>query len=157
MGILILNKTLCPICLWPIREGDDYYDFPPFIANTKEPLYFFNDRTFHVKCLKQTKKGETAKAYAESFIEKVKPSNRRCIIGGNLITEFESHIFIDLLTSDQKSFLHQFNFAHIDKKNLANWQKREELISELVKLYRSDMWQEAAGNKYLFSLIEQLS
>lgn len=157
MGILIFNKSLCPICKKPIKEDDEYYSFPPFIANSKEPLYFFNDQTFHLKCLKKDRLGEMAMAYAESFIEKVKPSNRRCSIGGNIITNFEDHIFIDLLTSDQSSFLHQFNFVHIDKNNLAGWQKREEFINELIKMYRNDMWQEVDGNKYLYNLIEKLS
>jgi hypothetical protein len=157
MAILIFNKSLCPICQRPIKEGDDYYSFPSFVVNTKEPLYFFNDQTFHLKCLKQDKLGEIARTYAGNFAEKVKPPNRRCIIGGNLITTFEDHIFIDLLTSDQNSFLHQFNFAHIDKKNLAHWQEREGIISELVKMYRSDTWQEVDGNNYLLNLIERLS
>lgn len=158
MGMVVINKTICPICGDMIREQDETYSFPSFVVNIKDRLYFFNDNTFHKRCLQKNKTSHYAIDYSEAFLEKIRPSNRKCIIGGNLITDQNSHIFIDLLTSNRSDFLHQFNFAHIDKKNLAGWLRREELIGALVNLYKSDLWQESNGEKkYLLRLIQELS
>ncbi len=101
--------------------------------------------------------GPTAIDYAEEFKNKVQPASRRCVIGGNLITDPDDHIFIDLLTSDRSSFLHQFNFTHIDKRNLIGWEEREKLIDQIIKVYKSDTEKGPGEERYLRNLIEQLS
>ncbi len=60
MSLLILNKTQCPICNTPIKEGDNYYMFPPFVANNLDPLKYFSDNSFHLACLEKAELGKAA-------------------------------------------------------------------------------------------------
>jgi len=53
MALLFLGKSQCPICGKVINEEDRYYCFAAFVANPKDPLYFFNDACFHSDCLNQ--------------------------------------------------------------------------------------------------------
>jgi hypothetical protein len=157
MSILILGKSICPLCKKAINSGDEFYSFPAFVHNIKDPIYIINDTTCHVDCLEKEAIGKKAVALAELFNNSIKPANRRSVINGNIITEFKDHIFIDYLTSDINSFLYRFNFAHIDKKNLLGWKEKEHLIEELKKLSDTNEWQEANNYNYLGKLIMDLS
>lgn len=92
MSIFVVNKSRCPICDSPIREGEEYYLFPAFVANAKDPIFFFNDQVFHVACLQQHPSGERAISYSELRIERNRPGNRRCLISGKLIEDPDFHI-----------------------------------------------------------------
>lgn len=157
MSILILGTTRCRICNLEIESENEAYSFPAFVINVNDPLYCFSDASFHLRCLENTKEGQIAVKYANLFMESIKPLNRICIIGGNLITKYENHIFIDYLTSDINEYLHKMNFSHIDKMNLPNWKNREEFILELVNLKDGGEWKDVGVNKYLDKLISQLS
>ncbi len=156
MSILLLGKSTCPICGLTIKEGDQYYCFPAFVININDELFFFNDDNFHLDCLNRHKLGEVAKKYANLFVERIRPDNRRCLITGEKITDPNDHIFIDYLTSNEEDYLHRFNFVHICKRSLASWELRKRLVEELIKLKSSGKWQELAGKDYLGNLISQL-
>lgn len=156
MSILILDKTVCPICQKVIKAKDKYYSFPAFVINRNDPLYFFSDGSFHYSCLMTTELGEVAIAYAELFIQAVNPANRKSIVSGNMITDYENHIFIDYLTMNKNSMLNNFNFAHIDKSELLDWRERKNVITELTRLRNSGEWNETKGTAYLNRLIAKL-
>jgi hypothetical protein len=158
MAFLFFNKTVCKICSSVIKEEDQYYSFPSFVVNIRDPVYYFNDQTFHINCLNSNPHSENAIGYSKHFLDKIKPGNRICIIGKNLITDYKYHIFIDLLTSNLNDSLHQYNFVHIDKRNLINWHKRDHLIKALVNLKEDNNWQEINSEKiYLNTLINNLT
>ena len=158
MSILLFGKTVCPICNQIITSEAECYSFPAFVVNTLDPLYFFSDCSFHLACLLNHPFGERSIAVSKLFIQKILPSNRICHIGGNLIIKQENHIFIDLLTSNSKNDLYQYNFTHIDRNNLSQWRERENVIDQLAALQGKGNWQEFNGeNVYLESLIKKLA
>lgn len=157
MSILLLNKTVCPICHEAITDKDDYYSFPAFVINIKDPLYFFSDITCHLRCLNGNKMALVARKYAELFIERVNPTCRKCIVTGDIISDPQNHIFIEYLTSDESNYLHQFNFIHIDKRNLNQWDKAKDFKNALIALKKSGLWEEVANSNYLSRLIEVIS
>jgi hypothetical protein len=157
MSILLLGLSECPICHKIINEGDNYYMFPHFVVNRKDPLYFVSDDSCHVECLLDANNGKKAIRYRNLFIAKTRPENRKCIVSGELITRQEDHCFIGYLTSNKSSNLHRFNFTHINKLNLAQWAEREYLVKELAKLRDSGEWHEGENGKYLDMLINELT
>lgn len=60
MSILIPGTTRCPICSLEIENKNEAYSFPAFVINVNDPLYYFNDASFHRQCLGNTKGGEIA-------------------------------------------------------------------------------------------------
>lgn len=135
---------------------DIYYGFPHFVANILDPLHFFSDRSFHLACLERSTLGRIAMQYAELGNFKIKPENRKCIVTGELITRQKEHILIGYLTSDESSYLHRFNFTHINVLNLSQWNEREDVIKELAQLRESGLWLEEGNRNYLNKLIEVL-
>jgi len=156
MSLLFLGKTECKICKKVINEVDVYYGFTHLFINILDPLNFFSNRTFHLDCLISSRYGKTAIYYADLGNLKVKPANRKCIVSGELITKQKEHILIGYLTSDESSYLHQFNFTHISILNLPQWKERDQVAKELIKLRESGMWLEGNSN-YLNKLIEVLT
>jgi hypothetical protein len=157
MSILIFGKTGCTICGRVINETDSFYSFPSFVINTKDPLYFFSDNSFHVACLNKHVLNGTARKYANLFIEKSQPGNRKCMISGGKIEDYNDYLFIDYLTSNEDEFLHRLNFSSIDKRNLPRWYLRDRVVSELFELNRSGNWKEFGGhNFYIENLINAL-
>jgi hypothetical protein len=156
MSLLLLGKTKCSICEKTINKEDIYYGFPHFVANILDPLHFFSDRCFHLACLENSIHGEIAMQYAELGNLKIKPENRKCIVTGELITRQKDHILIGYLTSDESSYLHRFNFTHINVLNLTLWNEREHVIKELIKFRESGLWLEDGNRNYLSKLIDVL-
>ncbi|HVU55803.1 MAG TPA: hypothetical protein VHD83_12155 [Puia sp.] len=154
MSILLLGKSTCRICGLTINEGDQYYCFPAFVINISDELFLFSDNNFHLDCLNRHKSTESAKKYADLFIEKIKPQNRICLITGKKIINQEDHIYIGYLTSNDKDYLHQFNFTHVCKSSLYSWESRKQLVEELIKLKNSGKWKESNGQNYLENLIK---
>ena len=158
MAILLLGKSICPICNETIMSTDEYRSFPAFAVNMLDPLFFFSDSSFHWQCLTRHASGAKAISLSERFLEQIKPSNRICYIGGNLIARQEDHIFIDLLSSDPSDNLYQYNFLHLDRNNLGRWEQRGKIVSQLLALQKNGTWQELnSKHSYLGTLIEELA
>jgi len=157
MGILILGVTICPICCDIITNRDSYFSFPAFVVNLKDPLYFFNDTSFHERCLKKVELTSKAKEVSYLYIKNIRPENRKCLIRGNLITDYHRHIFIERLASGKYDFLYQFNYKHIDKNNLPFWNIKEQFLKALDLLVASKNWKEIDDKKYLKRLIFETS
>jgi hypothetical protein len=155
MAIIITGKSRCPICNEIINESDDIVMFPPFIQNVNDPFYIFNDAGVHSSCLLKHQLGNQALEYREVILEKTKPENRICDIGGNVITKPDDYIFIDLLTSDVSEELSKFNFMTIDKNNLSQWQERQLFHDTAHRFIDEGKWKSLTDFNYLLYLVDQ--
>jgi hypothetical protein len=61
------------------------------------------------------------------------------------------------LTSNDKEYLHPFNFTHICKGSLTCWGARQQVVDELIRIQDSGKWQESGSQNYLGNLIGQLN
>ncbi len=158
MSILIFDKSVCSICNLVIKNTEEHYSFPSFVINVKEPIFYFNDKSFHTSCLSKKEDSNIAINFANTFLNKIKPSNRICIIKGNLIKNYDDHIFIDLLTTNKTETLFEYNFAHIDRRNIPSWSKKELFVNEINNYIESpNKWQEISNqNNYLKKLLKNL-
>lgn len=153
MSIVLFDKSICPICGQVIRENDDYFLFPPFVVNILDPLYLYSDEATHQSCLETYTDASTARKYAEWFMSEMRPDKRVCFISGEPISRMGSDVFVNLLSSTQSDYLHNFNFIHFDKRNLATWPLLIRFRLSLENLHNSALWQEVPGGNYLKNLI----
>lgn len=156
MAIFFTENNNCSLCNDKIKTEGEIYMFPPFIQNTKDIYYKFNDTGFHFNCLKNDKLGKQAILFAEEYIYKTRPQNRICIIGGNLIQNFDDYIFIDMLTSNKEEPLFRFNFTTLDKNNLNKWEDRETFIGIADTFQKDNKWGDFTTFKYLDFLINEV-
>jgi len=154
MALIFSGKSKCPLCNEIMYDYEDIVLFPPFVQNMKDPYYIFNDNGVHKKCLTASPLGARAMEYRDIVFYKTRPENRICDIGGNLITSMDDYIFTDLLTSDAKEDLHQFNFMTIDKNNLNKWVQRENFLITARKFLSDDKWKSLTKFNYLDYLIK---
>lgn len=156
MAISLINKTVCSICNKELKGNEQIFYFPSFVQNTKDSFYEFNDSSFHTKCLHEHRLGEKAIRFADEFIIKTRPENRICVVGRNLIRDFENYIFIDLLTSNERENLYEFNFLTLDKNNLKIWTDKNIFLDAALKYKAEGKWGDLSTFDYLGYLIEKI-
>ena len=156
MAQIISDYSKCPLCGNVIKEEDEIIMFPPFVQNTKDSFYIFNDSGVHIKCIKLYESKERLFKYLDKIIYKTKPGNRYCDIGGGKIKTIEDYLFIDLLTSDEKEALSNFNFMSIDKQNINKWSNKNIFLKEAKKFIKDNKWDSLTEFNYLEYLIKEI-
>jgi hypothetical protein len=156
MAIVFINQTMCSICCKELKKEDKIFSFPPFVQNTKDPFYQFNDTACHIECLKNHPLGNMAIKFAREYFLKTRPENRICYIGNNLISNSDDYIFLDLLTSNEAEELHAFNFTTLDRSNLKKWDKRDKFLKIASKFRDNGKWGDFGTYKYLDRLIDSI-
>lgn len=154
MAIFIEDGTLCSLCGKTIKDGENAYALPAFVANAKDPLYFFNDSVFHKKCLLENSFGQKAIDLSEIFMERIRPENRICIVGKTKIKNIEDYVFIDLLTSETQEPLYRYNFLTFDKHNIFLWKEREQFLETVEQFIKDDKWRDSSSFDYLDNLLK---
>ncbi|SEM97726.1 hypothetical protein SAMN05192574_10255 [Mucilaginibacter gossypiicola] len=157
MALILHGKSTCCFCNQVLNDDADYRGFPHFVGNSNDELFKYSDNAFHIDCLNAAPIGAKLIRYADEFIRFIAPGNRKCVVTGELITKQEDHIMIGYLTSDEASALHQFNFTHIHRNNLAKWQDQSKLLSLLLSLRDSENWQNHYPQQYLSMLIQSIT
>jgi hypothetical protein len=156
MALFFANQK-CPLCQKEMDDIAHLFAFQAFISNTLDPFYPFNDSVFHLECLKEHPLGNRAIKFADQFFFSTHRENRICIVGKNIIKNFEDYIFIDLLTSDEQEALYKFNFITLDRNNLEGWTDRSKFIATATKFKEENKWGDLSDFKYLDYLIEIIS
>jgi len=103
MAQVFYSLSTCPICGNVLNENEEVIGFPPFVLNTKDPLYLFNDHGCHKKCVLDHPYGNKAINLSNKFILETRPENRICKVSGQLINNPDYYFFTGLLTSDEKA------------------------------------------------------
>ncbi len=156
MGIEIKEELICNLCGMSLQNEKEIYSFPAFVANAKDPMFYFNDQSFHLECLKSAN-GRKAIELSEKCLASIKPMNRICEVDGKLIILQEDYLFIPLLTSNEKDPLFKFNYLTFNRKNLNKWIKRNEFVYLAKKFASDDFWQDSSEYPFLDNLIKEMS
>lgn len=157
MALILVGKSECFLCNKVITGDTPYGGFPHFVPNRNDELFPFSDSPVHIDCVEAAPNGMKASYYADEFVKFTRPENRKCVVTGELITRHEDHIIIGYLTSDETLPLHQFNFTHIHRNNLAQWEDRLKLLSLLLALKESYNWRHHYGQLHLSTLIDSIT
>lgn len=156
MAQLFPVKSKCVLCRKVIELDDEAFLFPPFIQNTKDQLYQFNDASVHISCLNESSLGIKATQFSSKYISATTPKNRTCIVSGEPIDSSENYIFISLLTSNEVDELYDFSFLTLDRNNIRLWKDREKFIALAEKFKEEEKWGNYEPYKYLDDIINIL-
>jgi hypothetical protein len=119
-------------------------------VNIADPISFFSDGVFHLKCLQNHSFGKKAIELVKMHYAKGKPAEQLCFIGHNRIASYKDYVYSGLLTSDPSEELYRFNFIAFDRNNIPNWKDRDKFVNELKKLRGAE-----PGFEYLIKAFEK--
>lgn len=152
MAMVFRGLSTCPLCDQVLQENETLELFPPFIGNTKDQLYVFNDAGVHAKCIEESPLGEKALYYREISINKTRPANRICEVSGNPVNKPQDWFYSSLLSSDETEKLSQFNFINLDLANVDRWVRRQEFLDTAKQFLQDGKW----GSLTDYNVLERL-
>jgi hypothetical protein len=139
MALFISGKT-CKICQKPIENQDDLILFPAFVSNENDPLRLFSDGAFHKTCFLKHPLAGRAEAQLQNFSTRMGPGHRKCAVCNLEIVEPDNYLPTGYLTDDQTDPLSTFNYLHLHRTCLTNFQPRQSLIGQLKARLDSGEW-----------------
>ena len=91
---IFLSGIKCEICKKNILQKDEKIMFPSFVLNEKDPIYFFNDSTFHRKCFFNYRMSGQAMLMYDELKRRTKKTKECCISKYNF-TMYHKTCFLD--------------------------------------------------------------
>jgi hypothetical protein len=88
----------------------------------------------------------------KEVLENSKPSNRRCLVCGQVITNPDDYLGLGLLTDDRAHPLYQYNHLHIHRSCLRKWPKRSEVADFAARQLETGKWKGKAMERLLATL-----
>jgi len=149
MAIVLLGKTICPLCEYPLEENENVYVFPALISNQADPLYELNDRAFHKSCLVAHPLYSRISKVMRIWQQKTK--SHECELCKNEITNPDEHFIFPYFEDKQ---LHYLSFAQFHKLCLAKWSGLDECIAQIDKLSDTETWEGYSLDNLLAELRE---
>jgi hypothetical protein len=152
--IYVADKSICPICGEVIKETDKRVGFPPFIGNTNDPLYLFDDRMFHSDCITAHPLfSELMKRYSDyqnkfSIPQKEKPCDH-CHKPLTVDEYVKDDIFIMPYISYGNSEFKKFDYLYLHAHCIPNYKYIHELQEALNRIKNEGWW---GGNAIAFKL-----
>lgn len=140
MAIFITGMT-CKLCGQPMKSDDDIISFPPFVSNSKDVLYLFNDGSFHKVCFESHPLSNKAIERLKLHFENNSASRRICRITNEHIDDPDDFFSLGYLTSDDESELAKWNYAHFKKSAIKNWDKLDIIIDLLEHHQARSEWE----------------
>jgi hypothetical protein len=140
MAIVVLGKTLCPICNRVIDDEKQVISFPPIVTNEMDPLFLFHDSAFHEECFRRHPLATAATIRVEEMHEKTAPANRRCQVCMRLIVDPDDYFTLGHLVTAVNHPLWPYNYAQFHRSCLHDWKDRVFVKSLLEELLSSGKW-----------------
>ena len=127
---IIIEGMECRICNKKMSQNE-IISFPPFISNSNDPLYFFNDSAFHMKCF-QNHDMSSQVIDVMNYIKTIL-KNKTCDVCSNIITNPDDFFGLGLLVRNKSDVLFDYNFFQCHNKCLNIWEKRDFVINEIKR------------------------
>jgi hypothetical protein len=152
MALLVRGSTKCRICGKVIAAGDRAILFEPFLANERDPLFFFSDGAFHKACIDAYSDGAAARERAAEVHEHSRPESRICVVCGEVIRDPDDYLGFGFLTVSEVA-ASRFNYVHLHRSHIGRWHDLDAALEALEHLRDSGEWR---GDR-LAKLISELS
>jgi hypothetical protein len=133
MAILILGKSICPLCNQVIKENDDIVMFSPFVSNKKDDLWFISDAVVHKNCRHKIPILERAINLHKEKEYSTLIENRLCNVCGEKVDNLEDYLTIGCISSDKDSDLYQFNFLNFHTSHVQYWKDLKKFLFLISK------------------------
>jgi len=134
MSILICGKTECPLCGQVIYDAETAVGFPAFVYNDADPLLVFNDAAMHSSCVERDPKRQVLEIVLAEFRAKTGLGNRKCVVCRKEITDPDDYLLLPRLVDDKSDSLHQYNYTHLHKTHVRDWNDFEQVVALLRDL-----------------------
>jgi hypothetical protein len=154
MAIVIIGETICPLCGKPILEEDKVELFMNFVPNMLDRISVFSDSAVHIDCLNMHPLKNDALFFKNMAYQNRPSLNSICIVDGKPISNKGDTIFFGLLTSDKNEELFKFNFLTLNKRNVPNWNQREEFICLAINFKNMGKWKSLTEFNFLDYLVD---
>src|SRR5688572_23357451 len=135
---LFQQGMTCPLCGRPIDQGEGRVAFPPFVRNTRDPLWALSDAVVHSACLATHKQS----AWIANVLNDLAQSDTkrlRCGECGEPVDRGDA-LGLGYLTADPEHPLFEFNYLVFHPKHFEAWQHRARYELLLEELSRSGEW-----------------
>ncbi len=157
MALIFENLSECPLCNKVLDNSKPFRAISPLISNVKDPLFVFSDEGVHIDCLNNSPLKEKLLYHLECYEKRFPPTDAKCIVDGQRISDPRNLISFGLLTSNESEELYQFNYVTINKNNLGKWERKGEFISTVERFINDGKWESLNDFNYLKYLIEKLA
>ena len=137
---LFIGSAPCAICGKEVTAKDDKVLFPPFVGNTADPLFPFDDAVVHSACLENDPRSTAAKKRVRDIIDVRKRWPKLCSSCGQAITNPDDYDALGHLTDDVSNPLHTWNYLEFHRNCLEHWPNLPRLISLLKEEMHSGRW-----------------
>jgi hypothetical protein len=130
----------CVLCGLPMAVSEEVVLFSPFVANKRDALFKFSDAPVHAVCLRRDPLGDRALELHEAATRNADDRTRLCAVCGQPILDPDDYLGFGLLTSDPGSVLFRFNFLHLHRSHVGQWDRYEEFRRLVEAMQSSEAW-----------------
>jgi hypothetical protein len=137
---LFVSGVKCVLCGLPMAADEEVVMFSPFVANKRDPLFRFSDAPVHAACLRGDPRGNRAVELHEAAMRSADIGKRLCDVCGQPISDPDDYLGLGLLTSDPGNPLFRFNFRHLHRSHIGQWERYEEFRRLVEAMQASEAW-----------------
>lgn len=150
---IFLEGAVCKICQKPMFAHQKIVSFPPFVSNELDPIWLFNDRSFHSECVDNH-------AYGQAAQDRLKQAQKlrddwppRCFVCNQTITNPDEYFTFGHITDDISDELYSYNYLQCHTGCIRKWPEVRRILLDLEKLNTSGKW----NNSALLLIISEIS
>lgn len=136
---IFLPGMKCGICKKSISQNDKKIMFPSFVLNEKDPVYFFNDSTFHRKCFFNCQTSSRAMLMYHELKRRVQKT-KECCICKKEITDPENYIFFGCFSSNYDLEIRKYNFTMYHKTCFLESETKKNIALLISKMEQKGEW-----------------
>ena len=136
---IFLPGMKCGICKKSISQKDKKIMFPSFVLNEKDPIYFFNDSSFHRKCFFNDQMSSQATLMYNELVRRTKKT-KECCICKKEITDPENYIFFGCFSSNYDQEISKYNFTMYHKTCFLASETKKNIDLLISKMEQKGAW-----------------
>lgn len=144
--------TRCSICGEVISSSDPHVAFSHFVPNTHDRLIRFSGSIMHRSCFDDDPDSVAAWARWSETVKRLGPAGRVCAVCRDPVRDPDDHLTLGHLTEAEGHPLFRYNYTHLHRSHIWQWDALPEVVSNLETLDESDAW----GGDSLKRLIDEL-
>lgn len=148
MTLLFLGLSSCAICGNILHEHESIVGFPAFIWNEADPLWEFNDAAVHNACLEHHPLRRQVEEAVAELGRKTGPGRRKCAVCGQEVMDPNDYLMVPRLSGERSALAHRFNYIHLHRSHVRQWNELQALLDVLEDLERSGTWKGNALRRF---------
>lgn len=141
---LFISGMKCNLCGCTMNDKDNLIMVPACISNEIDPLYIFNDSTFHKKCFEEHPLSDKMIELLHKLNSVIFHKNRICTICNKGIDNPDNYIAFGCLSSLDNE-LSQFNFRQYHKNCFISSDDAEKIKSLTNQMRDKRLWRGEIG------------